>query len=348
MATSTSSSAPLQCQVVLSLAHLLNQQSPRYDIEKNALLSASAQCALMLATRRAEQQPPTNNTTVQCTVGSVDGEVHLFLTGSPRPTFAETNAWLLERHRNNHSPERKKFHRDVTTTAADADVPNDNSHDDENINGTKRTEKEVVGDVEPLVGHAVVNAISQTSGIGLKCIRSKMLQGTIDRPEWDQTRWTDGECLFSELVGQVGLESFEGGSGTTGSGTAACMKRGKKKVTNLSANLITVPATSSSVGGGVGGSGDGMGDDTFEEIARNILRCLRRRRDSPPASVIHLLLPPDDDDVDNEIHNNGESSKMASSRLMEAFHKLEKYNDMIGVPRLVADARLEVVRVSKI
>ena len=342
MATSTSSSAPLQCQVVLSLAHLLNQQSPRYDIEKNALLSASAQCALMLATRRAEQQPPTNNTTVQCTVGSVDGEVHLFLTGSPRPTFAETNAWLLERHRNNHSPERKKFQRSDA-----ADVPNDDIHN--NTNGTKRTEKEVVGDVEPLVGHAVVNAISQTSGIGLKCIRSKMLQGTIDRPEWDQTRWTDGECLFSELVGQVGLESFEGGSGTTGSGTAACMKRGKKKVTNLSANLITVPATYSSVGGGVGGgSGDGMGDDTFEEIARNILRCLRRRRDSPPASVIHLLLPPDDDDVDNEIHNNSGSSKMASSRLMEAFHKLEKYNDMIGVPRLVADARLEVVRVSKI
>ena len=46
------------------------------------------------------------------------------------------------------------------------DVPNDNIHDDDdNINWTKRTEKEV-GDVEPLVGHAVVNAISQTSGVG--------------------------------------------------------------------------------------------------------------------------------------------------------------------------------------
>jgi hypothetical protein len=77
-----------------------------------------------------------------------------------------------------------------------------------------------------------------------------------------------------------------------------------------------------------------MGEVTFEEIARNILRCLRRRRDSSPASVIHVLLPPDELD---------DGAKLASSRLMEAFYKLEKYNDMIGVPRLMADATLEVV-----
>jgi hypothetical protein len=329
MASSTTSSAPLRCQVVLTLAHLLHQQSPRYDIEKHALLSASAQCALQ-ATQRQQQQQQQRNTIDSG--GSGGGEVHLFLTGSPRPTFAETNAWLLESYRNNHSPakmksQRNKDCRDDSAAAAAAD-------DDKNGNNHNNTmnEKNNNNNREPLVGHAVVNAISQTSGVGLKCIRSKMLQGTIDRPEWDQTRWTDGECLFSELVGRVGLESFEGGSGA-GSGTSMV---GGKKATNLSANLITVSAFASSVG-----DGGGMGEETFEEIARNILRCLRRRRDSPPASVIHVLLPPDE--LDDGGNNSASRSTLASSRLMEAFHKLEKYNDMIGVPRLMADATLEVV-----
>jgi len=272
------------------------------------------------------------------TGGGSRGEVHLFLTGSPRPTFAETNAWLLESHRNRSSPRRnqhKQINDDDQRDDNAADTAENDNNSSNNIIGLKRKESSD----EPLVGHAVVNAISQTSGVGLKCIRSKMFQGTIDRPEWDQTRWTDGECLFSELVGLVGLESFEGGTGALGSGTAT-IKRGGKG-TNLSANLITVPASSTSMSGG----GGGMGEDTFEEIARNILRCLRRRRDSPPASVIHVLLPPNDL-VGDDDHNGNTTSSMASSRLMEAFHKLEKYNDMIGVPRLMADARVEVVHVS--
>ena len=331
MATSSPPSQQ-QChssQVVLSLAHLLHQQTPNYDTTKNALLSESATCALQLATTA-------NNDGGD----GIGGEVHLFLTGSPRPTFAETNAWLLESHRNRSSPRRNQHiskndddQRD--DNAADTDENDNNSSNNNTIIGLKRKESSD----EPLVGHAVVNAISQTSGVGLKCIRSKMFQGTIDRPEWDQTRWTDGECLFSELVGLVGLESFEGGTGALGSGTAT-IKRGGKG-TNLSANLITVPASSTSMSGG----GGGMGEDTFEEIARNILRCLRRRRDSPPASVIHVLLPPNDL-VGDDDHNGNTTSSMASSRLMEAFHKLEKYNDMIGVPRLMADAMVEVVHVS--
>ncbi len=334
MAKSTTSSAPLQCQVVLSLAHLLHQQSPRYDIEKNALLYASSQCALQ-ATRRQQQRNANDN-------GGSGGEVHLFLTGSPRPTFAETNAWLLDSYRNNQSPANMKSQRNKdcrVDSAAAADDDDDDDDDNGNIRNSNMNEKKRKenDDCEPLVGHAVVNAISQSSGVGLKCIRSQMLQGTIDRPEWDQTRWTDGECLFSELVGLVGLESFEGGSGA-GSGTSVV--RGKK-ATDLSANLITVSASASSMGDGDWG---GMGEVTFEEIARNILRCLRRRRDSPPASVIHVLLPPDE--LDDGGNNSASSSKLASSRLMEAFHKLEKYNDMIGVPRLMANATLEVVHAS--
>eukprot|EP00574_Skeletonema_japonicum_P009707 CAMPEP_0201732508 /NCGR_PEP_ID=MMETSP0593-20130828/28998_1 /ASSEMBLY_ACC=CAM_ASM_000672 /TAXON_ID=267983 /ORGANISM="Skeletonema japonicum, Strain CCMP2506" /LENGTH=114 /DNA_ID=CAMNT_0048225483 /DNA_START=32 /DNA_END=373 /DNA_ORIENTATION=+ len=77
------------CQVVLSLAHLLQQHSLSYDSEKNELLQTSVRCASQLA--------------------SGGGEVHIILTGSPRPTFAETNAWLLEGssasagHKNNNN-----------------------------------------------------------------------------------------------------------------------------------------------------------------------------------------------------------------------------------------------------
>lgn len=284
------------CEVVLSLAHLLHQHSPHYDITKNALLSASAHCAMRLAN----------------TAGGNDndggGEVHLFLTGSPRPTFAETNAWLLRP--NAPTPTKNKTN-------------DEDRNDRNNKDNTNEENNEVSYGEEPLVGHAVVNAISKISGIGLNSARSKMLQGTIDRPEWDQTRWTDGECLFSELISMVGLESFEGGI----SGASSNRPPRRKMATNLSAYLITVPTSSSSMMV----DGSGMGEDIVEEIARNILRCLRRRRDSPPASVVHLLLPPGWVD--------------ASRLLIEAFHKLEQYNDMIGVPRLMADARVEVVQI---
>ena len=79
MASSAASSP--QCSVVLALAHLLHQHSLSYDDEKNALLDASVRQATEMANRE----------------GNAAGEeVHVVLTGSPRPTFAETNAWLLE------------------------------------------------------------------------------------------------------------------------------------------------------------------------------------------------------------------------------------------------------------
>ena len=76
-ATMESSSSSAQSQVVLALAHMLRQQSLSYEIEKNELLDGSV--------RIAEE------------IGGCGGQVHIVLTGSPRPTFAETNAYLLER-----------------------------------------------------------------------------------------------------------------------------------------------------------------------------------------------------------------------------------------------------------
>ena len=74
-----------QCQVILTLAHLLQQHSLSYDDEKNILLNTSVKCATEMANQG-------NNGATS----DDDGDVHMVLTGSPRPTFAETNAWLLE------------------------------------------------------------------------------------------------------------------------------------------------------------------------------------------------------------------------------------------------------------
>jgi len=120
----------------------------------------------------------------------------------------------------------------------------------------------------PMVGHAVVNAISQAKCVGLQSSRAKLLQGTIDHPNWEQSRWTDGECVFGELVARCGLDSFEntagggrggatrwiggGGGGSGGGGVdagaggpdAAAVGGSTKlrKMMNLSAHLVTVPA----------------------------------------------------------------------------------------------------------
>ena len=48
----------------------------------------------------------------------------------------------------------------------------------------------------PMVGHAVVHAISQAKGMGLQSSRANLLQGTIDHPDWEQSRWMDEECIF--------------------------------------------------------------------------------------------------------------------------------------------------------
>ncbi|KAL9184995.1 hypothetical protein ACHAXT_002772 [Thalassiosira profunda] len=424
MSSASTSSSP-QCAVILALAHLLRQHSLSYDDEKNALLDASVQRAAEMANR-----------------GDTAGEeVHVVLTGSPRPTFAETNAWLLEgqpgspakppatpRRRggagNNdgdaaaaggataeeeddmsvdeeeegnggtaasgaqllqdyiaectHGSSTRNANMDdlggsptrlggsvldryrERTQSADGMV-NVESHLD-NGNDETMEDGEAQDEIDesehskgPMVGQAVVNAVSQQKGVGLRSSRAMLLQGTIDRPLWDQRRWTDGECLFSELVDKCGLESFEnvgiagshvgqgssGGADAAGGGARPSSNLGEtglrlQKTTNLSAHLITVPATivtqtdtSAEV--------PGMATDITEEIARGILRCLKRKK-SPPASKVMIVLPPD-----MKGEKDTERRQVVLSRLSAAWQKLEQYNDMIGAPRLMADASLEFV-----
>lgn len=443
MSTSNNSS----CQIVLSLAHLLQQHSLSYDTEKNALLNASVNCATKLASHTGES------------------EVHVILTGSPRPTFAETNAWLLEGTAQSSSasasPKRKvsnseimnndddrpahlkgsysiadNVHYSISSNMDIDDDENNNEEDDtemqdDNNNSTVlqeyineftnnsstpnanmndlasspgvKTGESVLRDFQarklseadmsgssssnttpvhnnsfvrrnttgvtfkdnndesnrknsrrrstfdsqsnntnsgPMVGQAVVNAISQSSGVGLQSSRSKLLQGTIDRPLWSQTRWTDGECLFSELVDLCGLESFEN-SGAAGSHhhhqgssgpDAAAGGAGSKlqKTTNLSANLITVPATT------LHEPDAGVSQTTIEEIARGIIRTLKRKS-SPPASNVYIVLPPD--------FKEGGKRELLVKLLKQSYEKLEQYNHMIGQPVLMGGAELKFVNI---
>ena len=212
------------------------------------------------------------------------------------------------------------------------------------------------GSEGPMVGQAVVNAINQQKGVGLQSSRAKLLQGTIDRPLWDQRRWTDGECLFSELIEKCGLECFVnscgGGMGNAGSqggigadaaagGWVPPSGEGLAKQSNMSSHLITVPATKFDGGGDNNGKEvvPGLEDGTIDEIARGILRNLKRKK-SPPCCKIHIVLPPV---VDNE--KNQERKEVAEKRLKAAFQKLEQYNDMIGAPKLMSDAEFEFVDV---
>lgn len=450
MSTSNNNSGGGSCQIVLSLAHLLQQHSLSYDNEKNALLNASVNCATKLA-----------NTS--------ESEVHVILTGSPRPTFAETNAWLLEgtaqSSSSSASPKRKvsnsemmdsnndnddnrpahlkgsysiadNVHYSSSNMDIDDETNNDEEDDtemqDDNNNSSStvlqeyineftnnsstpnanmndlasspgvKTGESVLRDFQarklseadmsgsssnttpvhnnsfvrrnttgvtfkdnndesnnknsrrrstfdsqsnnnnsgPMVGQAVVNAISQSSGVGLQSSRSKLLQGTIDRPLWSQTRWTDGECLFSELVDLCGLESFEN-SGAAGSHNdqgssgpdAAAGGAGSKlqKTTNLSANLITVPATT------LHEPDAGVSPTTIEEIARGIIRTLKRKS-SPPASNVYIVLPPD-------FSSEGSKRELLVTLLKQSYEKLEQYNHMIGQPVLMGGAELKFVNI---
>jgi len=78
----------------------------------------------------------------------------------------------------------------------------------------------------PMVGHAVVNAMSQAKGVGLQTSRAKLLVGMIYHPDWEQSRWTDGDCVFGELVSRCGLDSFENMAGGGRGGTT--MSQGGK------------------------------------------------------------------------------------------------------------------------
>lgn len=347
----------MSTQIILSLAHLLHQHSPDYESSKNSLLDTTASLAMQ-------------------TAHSKDDEVHMVLTGSPRPTFAETNAWLLERggatnrsrsntadslccggsvtsqescdlqeyiHENSEGSTRNANLNDLcgSPTKIGGSVL---SHfrrskgvDDGDVGagaasvGACATEEHGVQHVTPLVGQAVVNAIAQTKGIGLQSSRAKLLQGTIDRPLWDQRRWTDGECLFSDLVDRCGLESFANTSSST-IGDAADSAAGNNttlsKMSNLSAHLITVPPqvlTSTS-------ANRGMEDETVNEIARAIIRFLKRKN-SPPASVVYVVMMEED----------GEKKSVIRDQLVQAWDKLEKYNDMIGLIKLLYGVQFEFV-----
>ena len=451
-----------QCQVLLSLAHLLQQHSLSYDDEKDLLLNVSVKKATKISNQyKGGINSPSN---------APEGEVHLILTGSPRPTFAETNAWLLdsspkksprknssaanetrdERAESNLSTESLRGSYSILDNSMDIHPDNNDDHDDDSdvsmanndeeeeaeegrgeggesgaqllqeyINDCARNEsnsstrnanlsdlsgsptrsggsvlsryrerknseasamsatsdidaavKAATDSIEktnsvaggPMVGHAVVDAVNQSKGVGLQSSRAKLLQGTIDRPLWDQRRWTDGECLFSELIEKVGLESFENtanvGSGAVGNSADVAaggvvsrpitgadiivpeqptnLGEGLAKSSNLAANLITVPAATINEGGE---QLQGLEEGTIDEIARGILRCLKRKK-SPPASKLVLVLPPLSNSEKEE-----QRRQVASARLMAAFQKLEQYNDMIGAPKLMSDAEYEIANV---
>ena len=423
------------CQIVLTLAHLLQQHSLSYETEKNALLNASVHCATSLLTANDNSE-----------------EVHVILTGSPRPTFAETNAWLLEEgtspsskrnsgnggniHKGSstigaigetkklNENSREETHLKASYSIADnvhysscsnvmMDIDHDEMQDDDdnlqeyitefaNNSGTttvcssgrnvsksnsfirrnttgvttiaSSTTTIVDGgnnnspirrrstfdtntttihntSLGPMVGQAVVNTINQSSGVGLQSSRSKLLQGTIDRPLWSQTRWTDGECLFSELVDLCGLESFEnvgafGGSKqqqqqgpdvAAGGGEGAGLKL--QKTANLSAHLITVPATTLHEPN----NNAGLSITTMEEIARGIIRTLKRKK-SPPASKVYIVLPATVagnglDSIDDE----NKRRELLVILLKQSWEKLEKFNSMIGQSNLMTGADLEFV-----
>ena len=486
-----SNTPPPQCQVLLSLAHLLQQHSLSYDAEKDTLLNTSVTTAISISnTYRGGLHSPPN---------APEGEVHLVLTGSPRPTFAETNAWLLDSPTkaprtpsrssgSNNVNERSESNvsnvsstpgsmrgsysiLDNNVTSMDVDRENNaindvevpdmpslgiesvmNHNDDEEDDVDMSTEENdsaqllqeyiaecthnstttnanmselggsptriggsvllryrerrdseannessqsrssdvgsnvavrgsTVGSVTsennaidtisnksfskqsstgseggPMVGQAVVNAINKQKGVGLQSSRAKLLQGTIDRPLWDQRRWTDGECLFSELIDKCGLECFVnscgGGMGNAGNqggigadaaagGWVPPSGEGLAKQSNMSSHLITVPATKFDGLGDNGKEvvGPGLEDGTIDEIARGILRNLKRKK-SPPCCKIHIVLPPV---VDSE--KNQGRKEVAETRLKAAFHKLEQYNDMIGAPKLMSNVEFEFVDV---
>eukprot|EP00985_Skeletonema_marinoi_P012593 scaffold6096_cov98-Skeletonema_marinoi.AAC.1 len=439
--------ATTSSQIVLTLAHLLQQHSLSYDSEKNSLLHTSVRCASHLA----------NNTTG-------GGEVHIVLTGSPRPTFAETNAWLLEgsssaaagnngvsnsssggtsnndtamtetnddtndrpahlkgsysiadnvHHSssniyNNQEEEERMMQEDENTTKSELQdyiteftdskdggngsdganskrgittggghntsfirrnttgvtttTNNNNNNADDSTNTTNRRRStidaaessSVTNNTGPMVGQAVVNAISQSSGVGLQSSRSKLLQGTIDRPLWSQNRWTDGECLFSELVELCGMERFEmvggaahkkrlqqqqqqqggpddaaGGAGAPSLAVVASPPPAAA-ATNMSANLITVPATT------LREPNAGVSQTTMDEIARGVLRTVKRKK-SPPASKVYIVVPGVNQGVSEEQRG------VVVTSLKQAWEKLEQYNHMIGQPNLISGADLEFV-----
>ena len=334
-------------QIIITLAHLLHQHSLDYEDVKDGILHITATLAIQTATSHK------------------DSEVHIVLSGSPRPTFAETNGWLLEsgglvspRKRSStmdsYASANSEMSQDLQEYMKESQLnANGNMNDlggsPTRIGGSvlshyrsrKNKECDIGGGgvnattnhMGPMVGHAVVNAINQKKGVGLQSSRAKLLQGTIDRPLWDQRRWTDGECLFSDLVDRCGLESFANSSSHDQNAYVADFGAGMQietlqKTSNLSAHLITVPAqviipsTTKS----------GMDEETVNEIARAVIRILKRKK-SPAASTVFLVMAEETSERKNQI----------SEQLMQAWIKLEQYNDMIGQPKLMEGLKFEFV-----
>lgn len=274
---------PPHAKLVLTLAHLLDSapiSSPSRSKDEAAernLLDASILSASVSSEENDGGAPPR--------------EVHLILTGSPRPTFAETNAHLLER-----------------------------MHSGTSYEGTASS---------PSNGKAIVSRgkDKQTAA------RNAMFQGTIDRPGWTQTRWTDGECLFSELIDRIGLEEFEAG-------------RRAKSGPALAAHLITLSQTSHMLQtqGHEEMEEKKLQDDSdallamileetcFSEIARDVLRILRRRK-VPPISSVSIVLPP-------HLTGRADVEDGVKSLLAAAWKKMEAHASLIGQPVLLADTNI--------
>jgi hypothetical protein len=58
---------------------------------------------------------------------------------------------------------------------------------------------------------------------------------------------------------------------------------------------------------------------------------------------VYVVLPRDTGSDGSSEDKDAERRELISTRLLAAWQKLEQYNDMIGAPKLMADARLEFV-----
>lgn len=309
--TSSSSSSSPSCEVILILAHLLEQNSPDYNRHKDKLLDGSVERAVAIAEAALANENVNNN--------SSNSEVHVVLTGSPRPTFAETNAWLLE---------EGKGSRGGGGEGGDGGQPQEPSN----------SETAVQMDVN--------------SDAGLHCPRAKLLQGTIDRPLWDQHRWTDGECLFGEVVERMGLESFSykknsskyrgnsGGGGAEELGLdGMSLKKIKYTPRCLSAYLVTVVDTMTRTkAGSVATKTDTIIDDTTAvEIAKETLRYLRRKK-APLVSRVTIALPPYSPSMAT---TDEERQRTIRTKLVAAWTELERLNaEMVGEARRMSGAHI--------
>ena len=158
-----------------------------------------------------------------------------------------------------------------------------------------------------------------------------------------------------------------GGAGAGGPDAAAAEGSTKlRKMTNLSTHLVTVPALPPTRDSArlppLGLLPEGIGEETVKEIACGMLRCLKCRG-GPPVNGVYLVLPPysggggcnggvelwgGDEEGGGETTTTAMATRAAAilSLLIMVFRKLERYNDMIGMPKLMSDACFEFMPIS--